>query len=105
MPRVNGGSPGKPRSRSGSQLGKSALVYSLRIGYPELVVNSDCLSGPFSSDGWRVFFSQVCSFGEGLRSADGVSSGGAGCVGPLGFSLMLIAPREDLKKETLHYQD
>src|SRR5260370_4558876 len=97
MPRVNGGSPGKPRSRSGSQLGKSALVYSLRIGYPEMVVNSDCLSEPFSSAGWRVFFSQACSLGEGLRSADGVSSGGAACVVPLDFSLMLIAPGGQLK--------
>src|SRR5260370_39197170 len=105
MPRVNGGSPGKPRSRSGSQLGKSALVYGLLIGYPEMVVNSDCLSGLFSGAGWRVFFSQVCSFGEGLRSADGVSSGGAACVVPLGFSLMLIAPGEKLKKESLHHQD
>ncbi len=70
-----------------------------------MVVNSDCLSGPFSSAGWRVFFSQVCSFGEGLRSADGVSSGGAACVVPLGFSLMLIAPGEKLKKESLHHQD
>src|SRR5438093_5343080 len=92
MPRVYGGSPGKPRSRSGSQLGKSALVYSLRIGCPEMVVNSDCLSGFFSSAGWRVFFCQACSFGEGIRSADEVSSGGAACVAPLDFSLMLIAP-------------
>src|SRR5258708_37166220 len=92
MPRVYGGSPGTARSRSGSQLGKSALVYSLRIGYPEMVVNSDCLSGPFSSDGWRVFFSQACSVGGGLRSADGGSSGGGACVVPLDFSLLLIAP-------------
>src|SRR5260370_23359250 len=105
MTRVNGGPRGKPRSRSGSQLGKSGLVYSLRIGYPEMVVNSDCFWGPFSSAGWRVFLSQVCSFGEGLRSADGVSSGGAACVVPLGFSLMLIAPGEKLKKESLHHQD
>ncbi len=57
-----------------------------------MVVNSGCLSEPFSSAGWRVFFSQACSLWEGLRSADGVSSGGAACVVPLDFSLMLIAP-------------
>src|SRR2546427_9298697 len=99
MPRVYGGSPGKPRSRSGSQLGKSALVYSLRIGCPEMVVNSDCLSGFFSSAGWRVFFCQACSFGEGIRSADEVSSGGAACVAPFGFFLMLIAPRRKPEKK------
>src|SRR5712691_7795797 len=105
MPRVYGGSPGKPRSRSGSQLGKSALVYSLRIGYPEMVVNSDCRSGPLSSVGWRVSFSQACSFGEGTRSANEVSSGGAACVVPLDFSLMRIAPGRKPKNESLHHQD
>src|SRR2546428_13980867 len=99
MPRVYGGSPGKPRSRSGSQLGKSALVYSLRIGCPEMVVNSDCLSGFFSSAGWRVFFCQACSFGEGIRSADEVSSGGGGCGVPFGFFLMVLRPRRQAENE------
>src|SRR6266851_3196455 len=98
MPRVYGGSPGKPRSRSGSQFGRSAFVYSLRIGYPEMVVNSDCLSGLFSSTGWRVFFSQACSLGEGFRSVDEVSIGRAACVVPLDCSLIFIAPGWDSKK-------
>src|SRR6266852_8121074 len=98
MPRVYGGSPGKPRSRSGSQWGRSALVYNLRIGCPEIVVNSDCLSGLFSSAGWSVFFSQACSLAEGFRSVDEVSSGGAACVVPLDFSFMVIAPGKDSKK-------
>src|ERR1700682_3231778 len=94
MPRVYGGSPGKPRSRSGSQFGRSAFVYSLRIGYPEMVVNSRCLSGLFSSAGWRVFFSQACSFADGARSTGEVAAGGGACVVPFDVSLMLIAPRE-----------
>src|SRR5467141_1553853 len=92
MPRVYGGSPGKPRSRSASQFGRSALVYSPRIGYPEMVVNSDCLSGLFFSAGWSVFFSQACSLAEGARSTEDVSAGGAACVVPLDRSLILIAP-------------
>src|SRR6266478_4664990 len=99
MPRVYGGSPGKPRSRSGSQFGRSALVYSLRIGYPEMVVNSDCRSGLFSRAGWRVFFSQAFSFAEGVRLTDDVSTGGAACVVPLDSSLMLIAPDRDSEKQ------
>src|SRR5882757_67059 len=95
MPRVYGGSPGKPRSRSGSQFGRSALLYSLRIGYPEMVVNSDCLSGLFFIAGWSVFFSQACSLAEGARSTEDVSAGGAACVVPLDRSLILIAPREE----------
>src|ERR1700737_1346577 len=98
MPRVYGGSPGKPRSRSGSQFGRSAFVFSLRIGYPEMVVNSARLSGLFSSAGWSVFLSQACSLAEGFRSVDEVSNGGAACVVPLDFSLMLIAPGRDSKK-------
>src|SRR6266404_64141 len=94
MPRVYGGSPGKPRSRSGSQLGKSALVYSLRIGYPEMVVNSDCISGLFFSTGWSVFFSQACSLAEGARSTEDVSAGGAACVVPLDRSLITHCPQE-----------
>src|ERR1700682_1302560 len=93
MPRVYGGSPGKPRSRSGSQFGKSAFVYSLRMGYPEMVVNSRCLSGLFSSAGWRVFFSQACFLAGGARSTEDVSAGGGACVVPFDVSLMLIAPR------------
>src|SRR5216683_5496938 len=92
MPRVYGGSPGKPRSRSGSQFGKSALVYSRRIGCAEIVVNSDWRSGLFSRVGWRVFFSQACSLAEGLRCAEEVSAGGAVCVVPLDSSLMGLAP-------------
>src|SRR6266853_1170113 len=98
MPRVYGGSPGKPRSRSASQFGKSAFVYSLRIGYPEMVVNSGCLSGLFSRASWRVFFPQACSLDEGFRSVDEASNGGAACVVPLDCSLMLIAPGRDSKK-------
>src|SRR5258708_31754989 len=94
MPRVYGGLRGKPRSRSGSQVGRSAFVYSLRIGYPEMVVNSRCLSGLFSSAGWRVFFSQACSLAEGARSTEDVSAGGGACVVPLDRSLILIAPRD-----------
>src|ERR1700674_1632640 len=95
MPRVYGGSPGKPRSRSGSQFGRSAFVYSLRIGYPEMVVNSAWRSGLFSSAGWSVFFSQACSLAEGARSSEDVSAGGAACVVPLARSLILIAPGEE----------
>src|SRR5229473_5025146 len=97
MPRVYGGSPGKPRSPSGSQWGRSALVYNLRIGCPEIVVNSDCLSGLFSSAGWSVFFSQACSLAEGVRPFDDVSNGGAACVLPLDCSLMRSAPGRDSK--------
>src|SRR6266550_449000 len=93
MPRVYGGSPGKPRSRSASQFGRSALLYSLRIGYPEMVVNSDSLSGLFFSAGWSVFFSQACSLAEGARFTEDVSAGDAASVVPLVRSLMLIAPR------------
>src|SRR6266481_483229 len=96
MPRAYGGSPGKPRSRSGSQFGRSAFVYSLRIGCPEMVVNSRCLSGLFSSAGWRVFFSQACCLEEGARSTADVSGGGAACVVPLDRSLILIAPRDSI---------
>src|SRR5258708_13776944 len=92
MPRVYGGLPGKPRSRSGSQFGKSAFVYSLRIGYPEIVVNSGCLSGFFSSAGRSVFFSQSCSLAEAARSTEDFSAGGAACLVPLYPSLILIAP-------------
>src|SRR5260370_15043969 len=99
MPRVYGGSPGKPRSRSGSQFGRYALVYSLRSGCPDIVVNSDCRSGLFSRAGWRVFFSQAFSLGESFRSVDEVSMGGAACVAPLDSSLMLIAPYRDSKKQ------
>src|SRR6266851_4755935 len=99
MPRVHGGSPGKPRSRSGSQWGRSALVYNLRIGCPEMVVNSDCLSGLFSSAGWRVFFSQACSLVEGVRSFEDASNGGAAWVVPLDGSLMCSAPGGDSKKQ------
>src|SRR5713101_1693555 len=95
MPRVYGGSPGKPRSRSGSQCGKSAFVYSLRIGYPETVVNSACLSGLFSKVGCRVFFSQACSLEDGSRCTEEDSVGGAAWVVPLDSSLMLIAPGKD----------
>src|SRR5712692_3623162 len=98
MPRVYGGSPGKPRSRSGSQFGRSALVFSLRMGCPEMVVNSGCLSGPFSSAGWRVFFSQACSLTEGSRYVEEVSAGGTICVDPLGCSLMRIAPEDGIKQ-------
>src|SRR6266851_3871077 len=93
MPRVYGGSPGKPRSRSGSQFGKSALVYSRRIGCAEIVVNSDWRSGFFSSACWRAFFSHACSLAEGSRCAEEVSAGGTVCVDPLECSLMRIAPR------------
>src|SRR5258708_36975950 len=94
MPRVYGGLRGKPRSRSGSQFGRSAFVYSLRMGYPEMVVNSRCLSGLFSSAGLRVFFSQACSLAEGARSTEDVSAGGGACVVPFNVSLRLIVPRE-----------
>src|SRR6267378_5692476 len=104
MPRVYGGSPGKPRSRPESQFGRSALVYSLRIGCPEMVVNSACLSGLFSSTGWRVFFSQACSFSEGFRSVDELSKGGAACVVPLDCSLMLMAPVEIRKNDSRRNQ-
>src|SRR5216683_1374841 len=103
MPRVYGGSPGKPRSRSASQWGKSALVYSLRIGYPEIVVNSGCLSALFSSAGWRVFFCQACSFGEGFRSGDDISDRGAACAVLLDSSLMLVALVRDSKKNESHH--
>src|SRR5713226_1585286 len=63
-----------------------------------MVVNSGCLSGLFSSAGWSVFFSQACSLAEGFRSVDDGSKGGAACVVPLDFSLMLIAPRQGFKK-------
>src|SRR6267142_6932567 len=92
MPRVYGGSPGKPRSRSGSQFGRSAFVYSLRIGYPEMVVNSAWRSGLFASAGWSVFFSQARSLAEGARSTEDVSAWGAACVVPLDRSLILMAP-------------
>src|SRR6266571_646729 len=92
MPRVYGGSPGKPRSRPGSQCGKSAFVYSRRIGYPETVVNSACLSGLFSKVGCRVFFSQACSLEDGSRCTEEDSIGGAACVVTFDSSLMLIAP-------------
>src|SRR5438445_7577602 len=94
MPRVYGGSPGNPRSRSGSQLGKSAFVYSLRIGCPEIVVNSDWRSGVFSSVGWRVLFSQASSLADGLRCAEEASDGGTVCVDVLRSSLMPVAPKE-----------
>src|SRR5260370_33141537 len=102
MPRVYGGSPGKPSSRSGSQLGRSAFVYSLRIGCPEMVVNSGSLSGLFSSAGRSVFFSQAFSFAEGVRFTDDVSSGGAACVVRFDCSLMLIGPRQRSKKTNCH---
>src|SRR5260370_6803482 len=98
MAGVYGGSAGKRRSRSGSQFGRSALVYSLRIRCPDIVVNSDCRSGLFSRAGWRVFFSQAFSLGESFRSVDEVSRGGAACVAPLDSSLMLIAPERDSRK-------
>src|SRR5260370_4445864 len=104
MPRVYGGSPGKPRSRSGSQVGRSAFVYSLRIGWPEMVVNSGSLSGLFSSAGWRVFFSQACSLEEGFRSFDEVCNGGAACVVPLDCSLTFIAPGRNSKDKSQHDQ-
>src|SRR5258708_35679158 len=63
-----------------------------------MVVNSACLSWLFSSAGWSVSFSQACSLAEGFRSVDDGSKGGAACVVPLDFSLMLIAPRQGFKK-------
>src|SRR2546425_7579532 len=93
MPRVYGGSPGKPRSRSESQFGRSALVYSLRIGCPEMLVNSVCLSGLFSSVGWSVFFSHACSLAEGSRCEEEASDGGTVCVDPLRSSLIRVAPK------------
>src|SRR6266478_9248736 len=94
MPRVKGGSPGKPRSRSGSQWGKSALVYSLRIGCPEIVVNSEWRSGLLSRVSLRVFFSHACSLAEGSRCAEVASDGGTVCVDPLCCSLMRVAPKD-----------
>src|SRR5712692_7048950 len=98
MPRVYGGSPGKPRSRSGSHFGRSAFVYSLRIGCPEMVVNSGCLSGLFSSAGWRVFCSQAVSLADGSRCPEEVSDGGAACVVPLDGSLKRIAIRDTFRR-------
>src|SRR5216684_271512 len=98
MPRVYGGSPGKPRSRSGSQFGKSALVYSRRIGCAEIVVNSDWRSGLFSRVGWRVFFSHACSLAEGSRCAEEVYAGGTVCVDPLECSLMRLSPEDGIKQ-------
>src|SRR5260370_41453268 len=63
-----------------------------------MVVNSACLSWLFSSAGWSVSFSQACSLAEGFRSVDDGSKGGAACLVPLDFSLMLIAPRQGFEK-------
>src|SRR5580704_12484828 len=76
----------------GSHPGKSAGVNRRRMGYPEIVVNSDWRSGLFSSVGRSVFSSQARSFAEGSRGAAETSPVVMVVVVPLTLSLMADAP-------------
>src|SRR5229473_4251014 len=59
------------------------------MGYPEMVVNSACRSGLFSSVGRRVFSSQATSLEDGSRCGAEVSNGNTVPVDALDFSLMM----------------
>src|SRR5260370_41030924 len=59
------------------------------MGCHEMVVNSACRSGFFSSAGRRVFSSQATSLGEGSRCGAEVSNGSTVPVDALDFSLMM----------------
>src|SRR5262245_34163948 len=58
MPRVKGGSPGKPSHSPGSQSFRSSAVYRRSIGRLLTVVNSAARSGRLVSAGRRVVSSQ-----------------------------------------------
>src|SRR6185295_5081547 len=60
MPRVYGGSPGKPSSVSGSKFGKLFGVYRRSTGVSETVVNESFVSGDFFNAGRSVRSSHVC---------------------------------------------
>src|SRR3990172_12525848 len=77
MPRVNGYSPGAPRSFPGSNAGMSRGVYSRWTGMNEVVVNSFFRSGTLARERLRGPFSQV--FTRSRRASSGSF--------PMGFSV------------------
>src|ERR1700681_3014008 len=71
-PRVNGYSPGKPRSLTKSKSCKSSGSYARLISIPELVANFALRSGPRFSDGLSLRSSQFLRASAILRSSSGI---------------------------------
>jgi len=93
-PRVYGGSPGKPRSRSGSQFGQICFRVQPANRIPANVVNRPGARGFFPVPAGAYFSPRLVPW-RGPRSTEDVSAWGAACVVPLGSFAHTHGPREE----------